>query len=172
MSVMAYQITCVSIVYSTVCSGVDQRKYQSSASLVHVRGMHRWPMNSRSKGQWHGKCFHLMTSSWYCAPVPVHQRCRLRVNKNFIHEHSKQSRTKPRNIRSCQVMSYHFMHARYDAIWKHIIPYHITWYLGIFRSLALTSHSTNKDICKLMTIFDVALMGTQSTPAGAYTYMR
>ena len=33
MSAMASQITGVLIVYSTVCSGVDQRKHQSSASL-------------------------------------------------------------------------------------------------------------------------------------------
>ena len=33
MSAVASQITGVLIVYSTVCSGVDQRKHQSSASL-------------------------------------------------------------------------------------------------------------------------------------------
>ena len=38
MSAMASQITGVSIVYSTVCSGADQRKHQSSASLAFVRG--------------------------------------------------------------------------------------------------------------------------------------
>ena len=38
MSAMAYQITGVSTVYSTVCSGADQRKYQSSAALVFVGG--------------------------------------------------------------------------------------------------------------------------------------
>ena len=27
------------------------RKYQSSASLAFVRGIHRWPVNSRTKGQ-------------------------------------------------------------------------------------------------------------------------
>ena len=32
MSAMASQITGVSIFYSIVCSGTDQRKYQSSAS--------------------------------------------------------------------------------------------------------------------------------------------
>ena len=64
MSVMASQITGVSIVYSTVCSGADQRKHQSSASLALVRGIHRWPMNSSHKGPVTGKCFHLMTSSW------------------------------------------------------------------------------------------------------------
>ena len=34
MSAMASQITSVSIVYSTVCSGADQRKHQSSASVA------------------------------------------------------------------------------------------------------------------------------------------
>ena len=44
------QITGVSIVYSTVCSGADQRKHQSSASLAFVRGIHRRPVNSSHKG--------------------------------------------------------------------------------------------------------------------------
>ena len=63
MSPMASQITSLTIVYSTVYSGADQRKHQSSASLAFVRGIHRWPVNSPTKGQWRGKCFHLMTSS-------------------------------------------------------------------------------------------------------------
>ena len=37
------------IVYSTVYSGTDQRKHQSSASLAFVRGIHRWPVNSPHK---------------------------------------------------------------------------------------------------------------------------
>ena len=40
----------VSIVYSTVCSGADQRRHQSSASLAFVRGIHWWRMNSPHKG--------------------------------------------------------------------------------------------------------------------------
>ena len=44
ISVMAFQITSVSIVYSTVCSGADQRKHQSSTSLAFVREIHRWPV--------------------------------------------------------------------------------------------------------------------------------
>ena len=47
---MAPQITSVSIVYSTVCWGADQRKHQSSASLAFVRGIHRWPVNSPRNG--------------------------------------------------------------------------------------------------------------------------
>ena len=40
MRAMASQITSVFIVCSTVCSGADQRKHQSSASLDFVRGVH------------------------------------------------------------------------------------------------------------------------------------
>ena len=47
---MASQITSPTIVYSTVYSGADQRKHQSSASLAFVRGIHRWPVNSPHKG--------------------------------------------------------------------------------------------------------------------------
>ena len=46
MSAMASQITSLKIVYSTVYSGTDQRKHQSSASLAFVRGIHWWPVNS------------------------------------------------------------------------------------------------------------------------------
>ena len=50
MTAMASQITSLAIVYSTVYSGADQWKHQSSASLVFVRGIHRWPVNSHHKG--------------------------------------------------------------------------------------------------------------------------
>ena len=42
--------TGISIVYSMVCSGTDQRKHQSSMSLVFLRPIHRWPVNSQQKG--------------------------------------------------------------------------------------------------------------------------
>ena len=41
MSTLASQITSLTVVYSIVYSGVDQRKHQSSASLAFVRGIHR-----------------------------------------------------------------------------------------------------------------------------------
>ena len=41
MSAMASQITSLTIVYSTVYSGADRRKHQSSASLAFMRGIHR-----------------------------------------------------------------------------------------------------------------------------------
>ena len=50
MSAMASQITSHTTICSTVYSGADQRKHQSSASLAFLRGIHRWPMNSPHKG--------------------------------------------------------------------------------------------------------------------------
>ena len=46
---MASQITSLTFVYSTVYSGADQRKHQSSASLAFVRGIHRGSVNSPYK---------------------------------------------------------------------------------------------------------------------------
>ena len=39
----------LTIVYSSVHSNADQRKYQSSASPAFVWGIHRWPVNSPHK---------------------------------------------------------------------------------------------------------------------------
>ena len=49
MGAMASQITSLTIVYSTVYSGADQSKHQSSASLAFVWGIHRGPVNSPHK---------------------------------------------------------------------------------------------------------------------------
>ena len=49
MSTVASQITSLTIVYSTVHSGTDQRKHQSSASLAFGPGIHRWQVNSPHK---------------------------------------------------------------------------------------------------------------------------
>ena len=57
MSAMASQIISLTIVYSTVCSGADQMKHQSSASLAFVMGIHLWPVNSPYKGPVTSKMF-------------------------------------------------------------------------------------------------------------------
>ena len=64
MTKVASQITSLTVVCSIVYSEADQRKHQSSASLALVRVIHRDRWIPRTKGQWRGKCFHLMTSSW------------------------------------------------------------------------------------------------------------
>ena len=49
MGAMASQITSLAIVYLAVYSGANPRKYQNSASLAFVQGIHRWPVNSPHK---------------------------------------------------------------------------------------------------------------------------
>ena len=64
MNAVAFQITSLTIVYSTVYS---RRKSKKTSMLrAFVRRIHRWPVNSQHK--WpltRRKCFHLMTSSHY-----------------------------------------------------------------------------------------------------------
>ena len=57
MRMVVSQITGVSIVCSTVHSGTDQRKYQSSASLAFVKGIHRWQVDSPHNGKVTRKMF-------------------------------------------------------------------------------------------------------------------
>ena len=63
MSAIASQITSLSIAYLTIYSGAVQRKHQSSASLALCGEFtgNRWI--PRTKGQWRGNYYHLVTSS-------------------------------------------------------------------------------------------------------------
>ena len=74
MSSIASQITSLTIVYSTVYSGTDERKHQCPASLAFVRGIHRWPVNSAHKGPVMRKMFQfddviMWTCGWGRCPV-------------------------------------------------------------------------------------------------------
>ena len=60
MSEIVSQISGVSIAYSIICSGADQRKHQSSASLAFVKGIHRSTVDSSHKGP--------VTSNAYTVP--------------------------------------------------------------------------------------------------------
>ena len=73
MGAMAPQITCLTIIYSTVDSGADQRKHQCSTSPAFLREYHRWPVNSPHKRPVTRKMFpfddvfmtrSLITTSW------------------------------------------------------------------------------------------------------------
>ena len=61
ISTKASQISGASIVYSTLCSGTDQRKHQTFASPA-LWGNSSVTGEFPAKGQWRGKCYHLMTS--------------------------------------------------------------------------------------------------------------
>ena len=72
MSAMASQITGVTIVYPTVCSGTDQRKHESSASLAFVGGIHRWPVNFLHKGPVTRKMFPFDDDTMWWITFPAH----------------------------------------------------------------------------------------------------
>ena len=84
MGTIASQITSLTVVYLTVYSDADQRKHQSSASLAFVLGIHRDRWIPRTKGQWRGKCFHLMTSSWDNGLSPVWRQTILWTNAALL----------------------------------------------------------------------------------------
>ena len=81
MSAMASQITSLAIVYSTVYSGTDHRKHQSSALLSFVRGIHRWPVNSPHKWPVTRKMFPFDD----VIMKPIHEPT-INQNKFFFHE--------------------------------------------------------------------------------------
>ena len=68
MGAIAYQVTSLTIVYSTVYSDADQRKHQSFASLAFVRGFHRGPgSNAENISIWwrhHGIPLLLVEAEW------------------------------------------------------------------------------------------------------------
>ena len=77
MDSIASQITSLTIVYSTVHSGTDQRTHQSSASLAFVWEIHRWPVNFPHKWPVTRKMFpfddvimftgYTVNNGWTCA---------------------------------------------------------------------------------------------------------
>ena len=75
MGTMVSQITSLTIVYSTVYSGADQRKHQSPASLAFVWGIHRGSVNSPHKWPVTRKMFSFDDVIMYWNhrnPIPVH----------------------------------------------------------------------------------------------------
>ena len=78
-STMQSQNTSLTFVCSTVYSGADQRKHQSSTSLAFVWGIHWSPVNFPHKGPVTRKCLHLMTSS--CEVVSMfNEMCTVRMH--------------------------------------------------------------------------------------------
>ena len=88
MGGMASDITSLMIVYSTVHSGADQRKHQSSASLAFVHGIHRWPVNTPHKGPVTRKMFPfddvIMRQSSMTGGFPSLSAINLNLNVFFV----------------------------------------------------------------------------------------
>ena len=64
MTMLASQITSLTVVYSIVYSGVNQRKHQSSASLAFVWEIHRGPVNLPHKWPVTRKMFPCYPIQW------------------------------------------------------------------------------------------------------------
>ena len=79
MGAMVARITSLTIVYSTVYTGADQRKHQSSASLAFMREIHRWPMNSPHKWPVTGKMFPFNDVIMNCWELSTPPWCRRRT---------------------------------------------------------------------------------------------
>ena len=123
MTTMVSQITNLAVVYSTVYLDADQRKHQSSASLAFVWGIHRDRWIPHTKGQFRGKCFHLMTSSWVC------KRCH-----NRALDQSAGNRKQ-------------YVFLRFKIIW--CLPL-VTWYKLIVSYTWLHAHRTQSTAPELM----------------------
>ena len=83
MGAIASQLTSISIVYSTVCSGADQRKHQSSASLAFEMGINRWPVNSPHKWPVTRKMFPFDDVIIYSQIRSKHAACTINVGPSF-----------------------------------------------------------------------------------------
>ena len=127
MSVMASQITGVSIVCSTVCSSTDQRKHQSSASLAFVRGIHRWPVDSPHQGAVTPK--RVLFDAIMMFHPPYTCRCQLCVPSSThifnLHNDDKQCHNEPmdffntiRPVNDCQFV--HILLKDIFRIWNKI----------------------------------------------------
>ena len=94
MGSIASQITSLTIVYSSVYSGADQRKHQSSASLAFVQEIHRRPVNSPHKGPVTRKMFpfddvimgaNILTIFPWIHPDPAWHKCwKLKICKGWF----------------------------------------------------------------------------------------
>ena len=86
MSVMAHQITSLTIFYSSVYSGTDE----------NIKAPRHWPLCGeftgdrwipRRNGQKRGKCFHLITSSWFFKLLATFYAYREILNMSIIRNH-------------------------------------------------------------------------------------
>ena len=76
ISGMAYKISGKSTACSTTCSSLQQVKYERSL-LALCEGNHQ-------SGQWRGKCFHVMMSSWAANDERTPMECSHNGTKHWI----------------------------------------------------------------------------------------
>ena len=130
MSAMASQITSLMIVYTTVYSGADQGKHQSSASLVLVRGSHRWPAISSHKGPVTRKMFPFdVIIMWWSTSALAHVRDMHLKGKHGVHVLTCYPRRT--NSTSTRQILVYFLNKDKRGVWQHTeIPFRSTlWWI-------------------------------------------
>ena len=107
MSQTASQITSLTIIYSIVYSGTDQRKHQSSASLAFVRGIHQGPANYPHKWPVTRKMFPFddVIMFWYCQ-VFGHL---IGTVKNIQHDFTFKTNVKLNHSRLVGTQHFHYL---------------------------------------------------------------
>ena len=75
MTMLVSQITSLTVVYSIVYSGVNQRKHQSSASLAFVREIHQGPVNFPHKWPVTRKMFPFDDVIMPCHKIELYYEC-------------------------------------------------------------------------------------------------
>ena len=89
MTMLASQITSLTVVYSIVYSGVNQRKHQSSASLAFVREIHRGPVNFPHKWPVTRKMFpfdDVIMPCWLIVNQTLRNKHRQNLNQKSVEE--------------------------------------------------------------------------------------
>ena len=99
MTMLASQITSLTVVYSIVYSGVNQRKHQSSASLAFVREIHRGPVNFPHKWPVTRKMFPFDDVIMIFVGL-VHSKGKLRLGKGNMNSVTVTSQLAPWRFKS------------------------------------------------------------------------
>ena len=116
MSAMAPQISGLMVLFSTVYSDADQRKYQSSASLAFVRGIHRWPVYDPPKKASNAEKFPfddvIMIHSWFMNMAQWFQT----KNDDQL---TSTKQVKREILRFCVTLSRFLVHFHFQKSWWH-----------------------------------------------------
>ena len=139
MSAIASQITSLTIVYSTVYPGGDQRRHQSPASLAFVRRIHHWPVNSPHKWPVTRKMFSFddVIMKNRLSPLSGLNRHMDTVSYRNLRGNSRQSRTPLWRHRW-----HSFLHLRYLTLmaYKRQIRVYSPWSLASQKREVCTEH--------------------------------
>ena len=116
MGATTSQITSLAIIYSTVYSGTDQRKHQSSASLAFVWVIHRGPVNSPHKWPVTRKVFPFDDVIMMTQFAHIYQSLCCRCT---YYKYSNSNTIKALRLRCCYHVSLHkiYMKSLYQSHW-------------------------------------------------------